>query len=65
MVHSLAPVRGSGHKSDHVRVDIRTRRVNSMGAVPSDKRPIGISDLDTHADTCVAGATHKVLERTG
>eukprot|EP00957_Ditylum_brightwellii_P149739 11403612-Ditylum_brightwellii.AAC.1 len=32
--------------------------------MPSDKRPIGKSDLDTHADTCVAGATHKVLERT-
>ena len=65
MVRSLAPVRGSGRTSDHVRVDTRTGRVGSMGAVPSDKRPIGRSDLDTHADTCVAGATHKVLERTG
>eukprot|EP00957_Ditylum_brightwellii_P081462 6196926-Ditylum_brightwellii.AAC.1 len=65
MVHSLAPVRGSRRTSNHARSDIRTKRVGSIGLVPSDKRLIGKSDMDTHEDTCVAGATHKVLERTG
>eukprot|EP00957_Ditylum_brightwellii_P204272 15338455-Ditylum_brightwellii.AAC.1 len=62
---SLAPERGSGHTSVHARVETRTRRVGSKGAVPSHKRPIGRSDLDMHANTCIAGATHKALERTG
>eukprot|EP00957_Ditylum_brightwellii_P071566 5441509-Ditylum_brightwellii.AAC.1 len=49
---SLAPVRGYGRTSDHARVETRTGRVGSMGAMPSDKRPISRSDLDTHADIC-------------
>ena len=65
MMRSLASVRGSGRTSDHAGVDTRTGRVGSMGAVPSDKRLTGRSDLDSHANICVAGATHRVLERTG
>eukprot|EP00957_Ditylum_brightwellii_P022537 1700568-Ditylum_brightwellii.AAC.1 len=65
MVHILAPVRGSGHTSDHARADTRTRRIGSMCAMPSDKRLIGRSALDLYADTCVEGTSSKVLERAG